>query len=537
MRHDAEGPAGAVPRTTSGEGSGHGPGDLGPVTEASPGKPYVPPPAQPQRSAVEEVDSAEITTMPPPAAPPDVGTIGIGPLALADLVDAESLAEVATSFHKLFGIAVRVVAKDGSTLAASAAQAPLYLAAKDQPDAQRACEEELDEVLAAEPEAGKPVVKRGITGALYRVQPIEYDGRVIGRFVLGPYLPEDDAEPAPALPGVDAAALSRLVRASAARIDVAADHLRATLDAIIFSGHKALLTSTMHVASIRESYRELSEKNAELKAAYERLQELDRLKSNFLATVSHELRTPLTSIMGYSEMLAEGIGGPLNEEQSEFVQTIRTKSDQLLSLIMSLLDLSKLESGTMVVRRADVAMPEVLAEAASTVSPAATKKGIDLRVETERDLPLVLGDGERLRQVFINLLDNAVKFTEPGGRVTLTARAIVEDPDDLPGLVLVAPLRQELEIRVADTGIGIPESQRAKVFDPFYQVDQSSTREHGGTGLGLSIVKRLIEAHRGSIRIEENTPQGAVFVVVLPASGSGPGPASSVQLPSAHVAQ
>src|SRR5215470_5216811 len=102
----------------------------------------------------------------------------------------------------------------------------------------------------------------------------------------------------------------------------------------------------MHLASIRESYRELNEKNEKLAEAYERLKELDRLKSNFLATVSHELRTPLTSIMGYGEMLAEGIGGKLNSEQLEFVQTIRNKSDQLLGLIMSLLDLSKLESGT-----------------------------------------------------------------------------------------------------------------------------------------------------------------------------------------------
>jgi signal transduction histidine kinase len=326
-------------------------------------------------------------------------------------------------------------------------------------------------------------------------------------------------------------------RASAGRIDQAADHLRAVLGSILFSGHKALLTSTMHVASIRESYRELSEKNTELQAAYERLKQLDRLKSNFLATVSHELRTPLTSIMGYGEMLAEGIGGPLNDEQLEFVQTIRAKSDQLLGLIMSLLDLSKLESGTMVIRRADVVIAEVLLDAASTIAPSAAKKSVDLRVEAEEDLPAILGDSERLRQVFVNLLDNAVKFTPPGGTVALTARAILEDPDDLPGLVLVAPLRHEIEVRVADTGIGIPESQRLRVFDPFYQIDQSSTREHGGTGLGLSIVKRLVEAHRGSIRIDQNHPQGAVFVVTLPTAGSGAGPASTAKLPSSRMFQ
>src|SRR5439155_7941591 len=132
------------------------------------------------------------------------------------------------------------------------------------------------------------------------------------------------------------------------------------------SGHKALLTSQMHLASMRESYRELREKNERLEEAYERLKELDRLKSNFLATVSHELRTPLTSIMGYGEMLAEGIGGPLNAEQMEFVETIRTKSEQLLGLILSLLDLSKLESGGATVRLARTGIAAVISEAAST---------------------------------------------------------------------------------------------------------------------------------------------------------------------------
>ena len=487
----------------------------------------------------------ETITLPPPAVAPDVHTIGIGPLALADLVDEDALTELCASFYKLFGIPIRVLAADGATLAEATVQAPLCALVNEHPSGRRACQSLVMQVMATQPALGTPVAERCFTGALYRVQPIEYDRRVIGRIILGPYLPDDVDEPPPSLlrvePGIHAGraaeALPRMVRVSAERVVDAAAHLTAVLDAILFSGHRSLLTSTMHVASIRESYRELSEKNAELKAAYERLQELDRLKSNFLATVSHELRTPLTSIMGYSEMLAEGIGGPLNGEQLEFVQTIRTKSDQLLSLIMSLLDLSKLESGTLALRRSDVVISDVLLEASSTIAPAAAKKGVGLRVEAEDDLPLILGDGERLRQVFINLLDNAVKFTDPGGEVVLTARALVEDPDELPGLILVAPLRQEIEVRVSDTGIGIPESQRMKVFDPFYQIDQSSTREHGGTGLGLSIVKRLIEAHRGSIRIEDNAPQGAVFVVVLPAAGSGSGPASSIQIPTARVLQ
>ncbi|MGK3997346.1 sensor histidine kinase [Sorangium sp. So ce1024] len=442
----------------------------------------------------------EPSTMPPPAAAPVVDMVGIGPLSLEDLVDRQALGEMTASFHKLFGLPIRIQSTSGATLAESGGE------------------------LADAPLPGASA------GALYQVVPIEYDGRTIGRSVLGPYLSEDGAA-APAAQGEPAAqgdapaaaeGLPRLVRLRPERLGEIADHLRAVLDLILFSGHKSLLTSTMHVASIRESFREVSQKNAELQQAYERLKELDRLKSNFLATVSHELRTPLTSIMGYSEMLAEGIGGPLTGEQREFIETIRSKSEQLLGLIMSLLDLSKLESGTLIVHRSEVAVGPVLVEAASTIAPAAAKKGVELRIDAEGDLPPVLGDGDRLRQVFINLVENAVKFTEPGGEVTLVARAVSDEADDLPGLVLVAPLQQAVEIRVVDTGIGIPPDERLKVFDPFYQIDQSSTREHGGTGLGLSIVKRLVEAHGGTVRIEPNEPRGTVFVVKLPTVAGSP---------------
>jgi two-component system, NarL family, sensor histidine kinase BarA len=471
----------------------------------------------------------EPSTLPPPAAAPVVDLVGIGPLSLEDLVDRQALGEMASSFHELFGLPIRIQSINGVTLAESGALAPLPplgVPAGDEPEGRRPSAAPVDRPA----KRGTEVADPRFQGARYQVFPIEYDGRAIGRSILGPYLPDGLEEP-PATPIEATAQLDlapaaegrpRMPRLRPERLGAIADHLRAVLDLILFSGHKSLLTSTMHVASIRESFRELSQKNAELEQAYERLKELDRLKSNFLATVSHELRTPLTSIMGYSEMLAEGIGGPLTDEQREFIDTIRSKSEQLLGLIMSLLDLSKLESGTLIVHRTEVAVGPVLVEAASTIAPAASKKGVELRIQAEDDLPPVLGDGDRLRQVFINLVENAVKFTEAGGEVMLVARAVSEDMDDLPGLVLVAPLQQAVEIRVVDTGIGIPAGERLKVFDPFYQIDQSSTREHGGTGLGLSIVKRLVEAHSGTVRIEPNEPRGTVFVVKLPTVAGSP---------------
>jgi signal transduction histidine kinase len=318
-------------------------------------------------------------------------------------------------------------------------------------------------------------------------------------------------------------------RAKAQTVTRIADHLKAALDLILFSGHKTFVTSKVHVASVRESYRQLEEKAARLQEAFDRLKELDHLKSNFLATVSHELRTPLTSIIGYSEMLAEGLAGEMKPEQLEFVKTIQDKGAQLLSLITGLLDLGKLESGTMRMVRRTLILGPVLDEVVSTLAPTARKKGVKLDLDAGVDIANLRGDPERLRQVFLNLVENALKFTPAGGVVTLRARMAGVDEgagDDEDGLALLAPTRARIEVRVIDTGIGIPARERAKVFDAFYQVDSSSTRQYGGTGLGLSIVKRLVESHGGTIGIEDNEPKGTVFVVSLPQStpSVAPGP-------------
>jgi signal transduction histidine kinase len=238
-----------------------------------------------------------------------------------------------------------------------------------------------------------------------------------------------------------------------------------------------------------------------------------------LATVSHELRTPLTSIIGYSEMLAEGIAGALAPEQAEFVSTIHGKGEQLLRLISGLLDLSKIESGTMTLRQTELQLGPILGDVVKTLTPVAMKKGVELAFVDEAGACALTGDPERLRQVFVNLVDNAVKFTAKGGRVTVqTALVEARDDEDDSGAVLFAPLLRQVEVRVSDTGIGIPADERGRVFDAFYQVDSSSTREYGGTGLGLSIVKRIILAHGGDVGIEGNEPQGAVFVVTLPSA-------------------
>jgi two-component system sensor histidine kinase BarA len=164
----------------------------------------------------------------------------------------------------------------------------------------------------------------------------------------------------------------------------------------------------------------------------------------------------------------------------------------------------------------------VLGEVVSTLTPAARKKDVKLELDIPTGLADLRGDPERLRQVFLNLVENAIKFTPAAGCITLRARMVEdrplagEDEDEDDGLSLLAPTRASVQVCVADTGIGIPPRERDKVFDAFYQVDSSSTREYGGTGLGLSIVKRLVEGHGGTIHIENNEPVGTIFVVTLP---------------------
>jgi signal transduction histidine kinase len=279
----------------------------------------------------------------------------------------------------------------------------------------------------------------------------------------------------------------------------------------------------MHLATVRENYRDLAEKNARLQEAYDRLKELDRLKSNFLATVSHELRTPLTSIIGYSEMLQAGIAGEMTDEQSSFVETIRSKGELLLSLISSLLDLNKLERGQLTIEPEMVDPRAVLAEVQETYLPEAEKKRIRLEVDCGDDVPQLQADPVRLRQILLNLAGNALKFTPENGRVKLCAvpaEMTLEndgdgEDDDVGAALMMAP-EPAVEFRVTDSGIGIASDQVAKIFDAFYQVDGSSTREYGGAGLGLAIAKNLVEAHHGTIRVESTPKQGSTFFVTLP---------------------
>lgn len=307
---------------------------------------------------------------------------------------------------------------------------------------------------------------------------------------------------------------------SEAEVERIIAHVRLVLDLLLHHGHRSAVAAALQEATMREHVRQVTIQNEELRAAYEHVRQLDRLKLDFLGTVSHELRTPLTSILGYGEMLVQGVAGELQDEQREFVQTIRDKGEHLLQLINGMLDTAKLESGTLDVHRAQLLLPPLLEGVAATFVPHARRRTQRLELDVGTDVLEVFGDAVRLRQVFTNLVDNALKFSPKGEAVRIEARLVVSalydgqaiGDDELSPTVAY----DAVEVRVRDRGPGIPAEEHGRIFDPFYQVDSSQTRKHQGAGLGLAICKRLVEAHDGRIVVEDNEPNGTCFVVTLP---------------------
>ncbi len=242
-----------------------------------------------------------------------------------------------------------------------------------------------------------------------------------------------------------------------------------------------------------------------LRAAKEAAEEASRLKSAFLSMATHELRTPLTIISGYVELLGESAAAHLTPEEQEFLDIAQTGTKTLASLVDDLLDLARMEAGRLelVIRPVEVA--EAIERVQRLVTAQALAKGIALDFAVAPDLPLVLVDLNRLVQVLLNLLGNAIKFTEKGSVH-----------------IAVQTGGQGVEIRVADTGIGISPEVLPRIFDEFRQADAGTTRKFGGSGLGLAIAKRLVEMQGGTITVESNVGAGSTFTVCLPAAESQP---------------
>jgi PAS domain S-box-containing protein len=252
---------------------------------------------------------------------------------------------------------------------------------------------------------------------------------------------------------------------------------------------------------VRRATRELEERNAQLQWQSVELKKASQLKTEFLASMSHELRTPINVILGYTSLLREGIYGELIEAQEDALGRIHSTSQHLLELINNILDLSKIEAGMMPVNAEAVDVHELVAQLSATISPIIAKKGLVYEVNVAEDLPLLVTDRVKLKQVLLNVLSNAIKFT-PAGRIRLA----VCRRCDTPGV----------HIEVTDTGIGIREEHLRDIFEAFRQIDQSHTREFAGTGLGLSITKKLLDLMQGTIDVRSHFGEGSSFSIDLP---------------------
>jgi PAS domain S-box-containing protein len=262
-------------------------------------------------------------------------------------------------------------------------------------------------------------------------------------------------------------------------------------------------------------------------AALTAAEEANQYKSQFLATVSHEVRTPLTSVMAYTDLLKMEVAGPLTEAQHRYLDTMRSSSQHLLGLIDDILDLSRSEAGHLSVNRRSFSVGTAVAQALLVVDLQARRRRVELvdAVSGAAGGLRCWGDEERLRQILLNLIGNALKFTQSGGRVMVSAGMAADPPAD-------AELNPEagpwVYIRVEDTGQGIPSDRQEAIFEPFVQIDMSSTRQHGGTGLGLAISRRLARLMGGDVTVRSDAGFGATFFVWLSAAPMGGEPQEEI---------
>jgi signal transduction histidine kinase/ActR/RegA family two-component response regulator len=294
--------------------------------------------------------------------------------------------------------------------------------------------------------------------------PLEIDGRLLGGVQIG------------------YADLRSLDAADVRQLGMIADHIAAS-------------------AEVARLARRGAAQQEEIERVSHTLHDVERMKNHFLSMISHELRTPLTAIIGYTDLLLRQIHGPLTDRQMHHQSAVKKAAHRLLALINDLLDLNRLESRSVVLNLENAALVEAARLAVARSSDLAERQGVELRLDAPVTSIMVRADPERLQQVLVNLLDNAIKFTPGTGSVT----------------VRVDRREHDATVSVIDTGVGVPPDQLGRIWDRFHQADSSTRRQFGGTGLGLAIVRHLVELHGGSVSVASDGPgQGSTFCFSMP---------------------
>lgn len=264
----------------------------------------------------------------------------------------------------------------------------------------------------------------------------------------------------------------------------------------------------------------VEERTSELRHALTQADAANRAKSEFLANMSHELRTPLNSIMGFSDLILQEHAVPLTDQQKRFLSNIFAAGEHLLALINDILDLTKIEAGKAGLELDEHNLNELIKAAAAQFNQEALKRSIKFDDDINDNIGIITADGQRLKQVVVNLLSNAFKFTPDAGSVSISARRVKSSElgvgsSEREG-VYSEPDRDFIEISVADTGIGISEDDQKRLFQPFQQLDSTFTKKYPGTGLGLNLCKKLVELHNGKIWVESELGKGSRFKFVIP---------------------
>jgi PAS domain S-box-containing protein len=278
---------------------------------------------------------------------------------------------------------------------------------------------------------------------------------------------------------------------------------------VLLSGLMILRHGELLIWSSVQDISDRKQAEAQLQLANEELMRATRLKDEFLANMSHELRTPLNSILGMTDILQEQIFGSINDRQLRALETVEHSSTHLLALINDILDVAKIESGQVILDLTSTNIGNLCKSSLSFIKQQALTKRIQLTLRTPENLPEIMVDERRIRQVLINLLNNAVKFTQERGTVTLEVSLVTKE------IGSTTPAPNYLRIAVLDTGIGIASENIPRLFQPFIQIDSALNRQYTGTGLGLALVKRIVELHGGSVELTSELGVGSCFAINL----------------------